>query len=134
MRNLGDNFIRRAFIKAKSKLIASAFDSINNAELGIFSLIFHASFKLTVFFLFWLTAYSPRLLFVNRKNIRKVWTSSKNQNETIIVDGLDDAIAVDFHYTKGFIFWTDVTLEKIKRIRVSTGEIEDVVSVGLEKP
>ena len=37
MRNLGDNFIRRAFIKAKSKLIASAFDSINNAELGIFS-------------------------------------------------------------------------------------------------
>ena len=47
---------------------------------------------------------------------------------------MDDAIAVDFHYTKGFIFWTDVTLEKIKRIRVSTGEIEDVVSVGLEKP
>ena len=91
-------------------------------------------FELTVFFLFWLTAYSPRLLFVNRKDIRKVWTSSKNQNETIIVDGLDDAIAVDFHYTKGFIFWTDVTLEKIKRIRISTGEIEDVVSVGLEKP
>ena len=47
---------------------------------------------------------------------------------------MDDAIAVDFHYTKGFIFWTDVTLEKIKRIRISTGEIEDVVSVGLEKP
>ena len=47
---------------------------------------------------------------------------------------MDNAIAVDFHYTKGFIFWTDVTLEKIKRIRVSTGEIEDVVSVGLEKP
>ena len=41
---------------------------------------------------------------------------------------------MDFHYTKGFIFWTDVTLEKIKRIRVSTGEIEDVVSVGLVKP
>ena len=41
---------------------------------------------------------------------------------------------MDFHYTKGFIFWTDATLEKIKRIRVSTGEIEDVVSVGLVKP
>ena len=47
---------------------------------------------------------------------------------------MDDAIAVDFHYTKGFIFWTDYKLKKIKRIRVSTGEVEDVVSVGLKKP
>ena len=43
-------------------------------------------------------------------------------------------MAVDFHYTKGFIFWTDITPKKIKRIRVSTEEVEDVVSVGLEKP
>ena len=41
---------------------------------------------------------------------------------------------MDFHYTKGFIFWTDYNLKKIKRIHVSTGEVEDVVSVGLKKP
>ena len=71
---------------------------------------------------------------VSRKDIRKVWTSSKNQHETIIVDDLDNAIAVDFDYARGFIFWSDVNLKKIKRIRVSTGKIEDVVSMGLKKP
>ena len=30
MRNFGDTFIRRAFIKAKSKLIASAFDQLSS--------------------------------------------------------------------------------------------------------
>ena len=47
---------------------------------------------------------------------------------------MDFLFAVDFHYTKGFIFWTDVNLEKIKRIRVSTGEVKDVISFGLKKP
>ena len=70
----------------------------------------------------------------SNKDIRKLWTSGKNQNDTIIVDGLDNAFAMDFHYAKGFIFWTDVNLKKIKRIRVSTGEVEDVVSVGLKMP
>ena len=41
---------------------------------------------------------------------------------------------MDFHYAKEFIFWTEWKMKKIKRIRVSTGEVEDVVSVGLKKP
>ena len=80
------------------------------------------------------TAFSPRLLYANRKDIRIVWTNNKNQNETIIVDGLEDAIAVDFCFAEGFVFWTDVSLEKIKRIKVTTRKIEDVISVGLKKP
>ena len=75
----------------------------------------------------------PTLLYANRKDIRIVRTNNKSQNETIIVAGLDDAIAVDFLYAEGFVFWTDVSLEKIKRISVCTGKIEDVISVGLKK-
>lgn len=82
------------------------------------------------------TAYSPKLLYANRKDIRIVQKNQRNQNETIVVDGLDDAIAVDFCYAEGYVFWTDVNLEKIKRIRFTghTRKVEDVISVGLKKP
>ena len=82
------------------------------------------------------TAYSPKLLYANRKDIRIVQRSQRNQNETIVVDGLDDAIAVDFCYAEGYVFWTDVILEKIKRIRFTghTKKVENVISVGLKKP
>ena len=76
-----------------------------------------------------------RLLYANRKDIRIVQTNNKNQSETIVVDGLEDAIAVDYSFAEGFVFWTDVGLEKMKRIRVTedTRKVEDVISVGLKK-
>ena len=80
------------------------------------------------------TAYSPRLLYANRTDIRIVPTNRKKQ--TTVVDGLKDAITVDFCYAEGYVFWSDVVLEKIKRIRVTgdTRKVEDVISVGLKKP
>ena len=81
------------------------------------------------------TADSLRLLYANRKDIRIVGTNQKNPNETIVMKGLEDAIAVDFCFAEGFVFWADVSLEKIKRIRVTgdTRKVEDVISVGLKK-
>ena len=65
-----------------------------------------------------------------------VETNQKNPNETIVVKGLEDAIAVDFCFAEGFVFWTDVSSEKITRIQVTgdTRKVEDVISVGLKKP
>ncbi|KAL9955607.1 hypothetical protein ACROYT_G036952 [Oculina patagonica] len=82
------------------------------------------------------SAYSQRLLYANRKDIRIFGTSGQDQNETIVVDGLKDAISVDFSFAEGFVFWTDASLKKIKRIRVTveTKKVEDVISVGLRKP
>ena len=73
------------------------------------------------------------LLYANRKDIRIF--NANSRNESVIIDHLNDAInAVDFLFAEGIIFWADVNLKKIKRIRVSTGEVEDVISVGLKKP
>ena len=73
------------------------------------------------------------LLYANRKDIRIF--NANSRNESVIIDYLNDAInAVDFLFAEGIIFWADVNLKKIKRIRVSTGEVEDVISVGLKKP
>ncbi|XP_073246768.1 low-density lipoprotein receptor-related protein 6-like [Porites lutea] len=75
---------------------------------------------------------APMLLYANRKDIRIF--NANSRNESIIIDHLNDAIAVDFLFAEGIIFWADVNLKKIKRIRVSTGEVKDVISVDLKKP
>ena len=71
-------------------------------------------------------------MYASRKDIRIF--NANSRNESIIIDDLNDAIAVDFLFAEGIIFWADVNLKKIKRIRVSTGEVEDVISVGLKRP
>ena len=54
----------------------------------------------------------------------------------MVVKGLQGAIAVEFCFAEGFVFWTDIILGKIKRIRVTgdTRKVEDVISVGLNTP
>ena len=101
---------------------------------SFFLFSFLLSLILILFVIF--TVRAVKLLYANRKDIRIVKKSQRNPNETIVVDGLDDAIAVDFCYAEGYIFWTDVILKKIKRIRFTghTRKVEDVISVGLKKP
>ena len=84
------------------------------------------------FLFFSFSSTAPLLLYANRKDIRIF--NANSRNESIIIDDLNDAIAVDFLFAEGIIFWADVNLKKIKRIRVSTGEVKDVISVGLKKP
>ena len=69
-------------------------------------------------------------MYASRKDIRIF--NANSRNESIIIDDLNDAIAVDFLFAEGIIFWADVNLKKIKRIRVSTGEVGDVISVNLK--
>lgn len=53
-----------------------------------------------------------------------------------MLEGLKRAIAIDFHYANGLVFWTDTVLNKIQRIQI-TGDakrVEDVIAVGLTAP
>ena len=78
-----------------------------------------------------------KLLYANRHDIRIISTNQSDQKETTIVDTLEDAIALDFDYSEGLVFWADVGQQKIERVRISqekSGEIEDVISFGLKKP
>ena len=82
-----------------------------------------------------MAASSPRLLYANRKDIRILQTvNHKGRNETIVVDGLEDAIALDYYYKEQFIFWTDVSSEKIKRTHLGSKKTKNVASLGLVRP
>jgi len=91
----------------------------------------------------------PFLLLANRVDIRKVVPSvgSRHASEyTSVVRGLENAISLDVHMRRGLIYWTDATLNSIKRtfINISSSsssstaalstDVMDVINTGLDSP
>ena len=75
------------------------------------------------------------LLFANRKDLRLVDAGNPKGNSTILVSDLEDGAAVDFIYEDNMVFWTDVTLELIKRTWINDSQVtQDVISTGLVSP
>ncbi|ALC49629.1 CG8909 [Drosophila busckii] len=72
------------------------------------------------------------LLVANRWDIRRVTLS--NNRYMAIVKGLHNAIALDFHYRKGLLFWSDVSTDVIKMVYVNGTRVRDVIKWGLESP
>lgn len=72
------------------------------------------------------------LIFANRVDIRRVTTDKTEY--TSILRGLQNAIAVDFHHEQRLIFWSDVTLDKIKRSHMNGTDIREIITEGLESP
>ncbi len=72
------------------------------------------------------------MIFANRVDIRKVLPDKSEY--TSILQGLENAIALDFHHQKEFVFWSDVTLDKIKRAHLNGSDVIEIVNTGLESP
>ena len=72
------------------------------------------------------------LIFANRVDIRRV-LPDKSEHDSIL-QGLQNAIALDFHVAKKYVFWSDVALDKIMRAYINGSEIKEVVQYGLKSP
>ncbi|XP_054246287.1 low-density lipoprotein receptor-related protein 5 [Indicator indicator] len=81
-------------------------------------------------------AASPFLLFANRRDVRLVDAGGAKLESTVVVSGLEDAAAVDFQYSQGIVFWTDVSEEAIKQTYINqTGNVvQNVIISGLVSP
>ncbi|XP_064603510.1 low-density lipoprotein receptor-related protein 6-like isoform X2 [Liolophura sinensis] len=78
---------------------------------------------------------NPSLLFANRRDVQLIEVSNGKGNSTVIIGGLEDAAAVDFYYEESMVFWTEVSLEMIKRTYINGSRISlDVVTTGLVSP
>uniref|UniRef100_U3IL54 LDL receptor related protein 5 n=1 Tax=Anas platyrhynchos platyrhynchos TaxID=8840 RepID=U3IL54_ANAPP len=82
------------------------------------------------------TGSSPFLLFANRRDVRLVDAGGTKLESTVVVSGLEDAAAVDFQYSQGIVFWTDVSEEAIKQTYINqTGNVvQNVIISGLVSP
>jgi len=74
----------------------------------------------------------PYLIFANRVDIRKILPSEAEY--TSILQGLENAIALDLHHEQGLIFWSDVTLDRIKRAYLNGSGVREIVITGLQNP
>ncbi|XP_054682744.1 low-density lipoprotein receptor-related protein 5 isoform X3 [Grus americana] len=79
---------------------------------------------------------SPFLLFANRRDVRLLDAGDTKLESTVVVSGLEDAAAVDFQYSQGIVFWTDVSEEAIKQTYINqTGNVvQNVIISGLVSP
>ncbi|KAB7498329.1 Low-density lipoprotein receptor-related protein 4 [Armadillidium nasatum] len=79
-----------------------------------------------------------RLIFATRDDVREEFNvesiNLSGQEYPPIALNLENAIAVDFHYRRGLIYWTDVTIDAIlMSYRNGSGKTE-IVRWGLQKP
>uniref|UniRef100_G1T5U5 LDL receptor related protein 5 n=1 Tax=Oryctolagus cuniculus TaxID=9986 RepID=G1T5U5_RABIT len=79
---------------------------------------------------------SPLLLFANRRDVRLVDAGGVKLESTVVVSGLEDAAAVDFQFSRGAVYWTDVSEEAIKQtyLNQSGAAVQNVVISGLVAP
>ncbi|KAL9884451.1 LDL receptor related protein 4 [Glossina fuscipes fuscipes] len=72
------------------------------------------------------------LIVANRWDIRRVTLS--NNRYAALVKGLHNAIALDYHFKKGILFWSDVSTDVIKTVYMNGTRVRDVIKWGLEAP
>ncbi|KAH9498800.1 Exosome complex protein, partial [Bulinus truncatus] len=72
------------------------------------------------------------IIFANRYEIRRL--NVKNNSKVHLVSNLQNAIALDFHYNRSLVFWTDVSNDKIYRGEIQSNtvsKIEPIIEFGL---
>lgn len=58
----------------------------------------------------------------------------KQSKHTPILKGLHNAIALDYHYKRGVIYWSDVSMDVIRKVYINGSDPEDVLRWGLDTP
>uniref|UniRef100_A0AAX7SPU8 EGF-like domain-containing protein n=1 Tax=Astatotilapia calliptera TaxID=8154 RepID=A0AAX7SPU8_ASTCA len=76
----------------------------------------------------------PYLIFANRYYLRKL--NLDGTNYTLIKQGLNNAVALDFHYAEQMIYWTDVTTQgsMIRRMHMNGSNMEVLHRTSLSNP
>ena len=75
--------------------------------------------------------FQELLLYARRQEIRGI---SLNANDTVDrmtpITGLHNAIGIDYHFEKQWIYWTDVTKDSISRIHLNGSSRQDIIPSG----
>uniref|UniRef100_A0A8D0H854 LDL receptor related protein 1 n=1 Tax=Sphenodon punctatus TaxID=8508 RepID=A0A8D0H854_SPHPU len=76
----------------------------------------------------------PFLIFANRYYLRKL--NLDGSNYTLLKQGLNNAVALDFDYREQMIYWTDVTTQgsMIRRMHINGTNVQVLHRTGLSNP
>ena len=82
-----------------------------------------------IHFSFWSLATlcsPPCLLLTNTSDI--VAVDYKTPTRSLVVSGLTNAVAIDIHFSLGYIFWSDVVEENIKRFHIDAASTTTIIT------
>uniref|UniRef100_H3BGS9 Prolow-density lipoprotein receptor-related protein 1 n=1 Tax=Latimeria chalumnae TaxID=7897 RepID=H3BGS9_LATCH len=76
----------------------------------------------------------PFLIFANRYYLRRL--NLDGSNYTLLKQGLNNAVALDFDYREQMIYWTDVTTQgsMIRRMHINGSNVQVLHRTGLSNP
>uniref|UniRef100_T1KEV8 EGF-like domain-containing protein n=1 Tax=Tetranychus urticae TaxID=32264 RepID=T1KEV8_TETUR len=74
----------------------------------------------------------PYIIFANRVDIRRVTLDASDY--TAMVSDLQNVIALDFHYQRQLIVWSDITTDTIYVAHLNGSSIQPIISSGLVSP
>ena len=95
--------------------------------MGIRRNLEYAKRKLTFYYRFTVTLCSPPCLLVsNTSDIVTVDFQTSAVNSVVL--GLTRAVAIDVHFSLGYIFWSDVIQLNIKRFHIDTRSTATIIS------
>uniref|UniRef100_A0A8D0KZI1 EGF-like domain-containing protein n=1 Tax=Strix occidentalis caurina TaxID=311401 RepID=A0A8D0KZI1_STROC len=77
-------------------------------------------------------SYCPFIIFSNRHEIRRI--DLHRGDYSVLVPGLRNTIALDFHLNQSSLYWTDVVEDKIYRGKLDPVLFEVVIQYGLATP
>ncbi|XP_070563499.1 low-density lipoprotein receptor-related protein 4-like isoform X2 [Ptychodera flava] len=73
------------------------------------------------------------LLFANRYDIRRI--NPETGMQEVIASGLRSAVSLDYDYNRGYLYWSDVSEEKIFRKAINgVGEVEVLIEQRVNTP
>uniref|UniRef100_A0A3B3RZD4 LDL receptor related protein 1 n=1 Tax=Paramormyrops kingsleyae TaxID=1676925 RepID=A0A3B3RZD4_9TELE len=80
------------------------------------------------------SAEEPFLIFANRYYLRKL--NLDGSNYTLLKQGLNNAVALDFDYREQMIYWTDVTTQgsMIRRMHINGSNVQVLHRTSLSNP
>ncbi|XP_058529110.1 prolow-density lipoprotein receptor-related protein 1 isoform X2 [Ochotona princeps] len=80
------------------------------------------------------TDEEPFLIFANRYYLRRL--NLDGSNYTLLKQGLNNAVALDFDYREQMIYWTDVTTQgsMIRRMHLNGSNVQVLHRTGLSNP
>lgn len=73
-----------------------------------------------------------KLIMASRGDIRQIPLGSNKH--TSIIKGQHNAVAIDYHYRKGLLFWTDIATDVIKMAFMNGTGVRNVIKWGLDTP
>ena len=85
---------------------------------SMFTLYFYV-FQICIFHSFLFTVVSDFLLYALRTSIHRRTIRGDQSDISFQIDGIRNAIAVDYDYKNHILFWADITTDRIQRLSLN---------------